>query len=378
MTSRFQLQAWAVLALCAALPGCTKEAVAVEERPTPVKIARVDRGANAGKERYSGTLAPASEVKMAFRVSGYVDALGQIDVGGRTRAIDKGDFVKKGTVLARVRAIDYEHKVATAQAQVSEARASERLAKNDLERAEKLFEARVIARAELDSNIARADSAKAALEDALARSGEAGLSLADTVLRAPMDGVILARDVEVGTLVSPGQPAVTVADTRTVKAVFGAPQALVEQLQLGDAVQVFYGAKSEAKTPEKLLGARVTRIAPAADTSGRVFSIEAALDNPSGDLRPGSVVSIRVPSATPDALVVPLSAVLRSPNEARGFSVFVLEGETQRAAVHRVPVQLGDVVGNAVTVTQGLARNDRVVTVGATLLRDGGSAVVIR
>jgi RND family efflux transporter MFP subunit len=378
MTSRFQLQALAVLALCAALPGCTKEATAVEERPTPVKIARVDRSPNAGKARYSGTLEPASEVKMAFRVSGYVDALGQISVGGRARAIDKGDFVQKGTVLARVRAIDYQHKVATAQAQVSEARASERLAKSDLERAQKLFEARVITRAELDANVARADSAKAALEDALARSGEAGLSLSDTVLRAPMDGVILERQVEVGTLVSPGQPAVTVADTRTVKAVFGAPQALVERLAVGDAVQVFYGAESEAKTPEKLLTARVTRIAPAADTSGRVFSIETALDNPSGELRPGSVVSIRVPSAAPDALVVPLSAVLRSPQEPRAFSVFVLEGETERAAVKRVSVSLGEVVGNAVTVNQGLAQNDRVVTVGATLLRDGGSAVVIR
>ena len=79
-----------------------------------------------------------------------------------------------------------------------------------------------------------------------------------------------------------------------------------------------------------------------------------------------------------DALVVPLSAVIRSPHDPRAFSVFVLDGDSNRSAARLRDVRLGEVTGNSVTVTEGLAANQRVVTVGATLLRDGSDAVVIR
>lgn len=288
--------------------------------------------------------------------------------------------MKKGTVLARLRAADYQHKVATGNAAVSDAAAKARLASLELERAKRLFAAQVMTQAELDSQIARDASAAAALADARARSSEAELALSDTVLRAPIDGVIIARQAEVGTLVAPGQAAFTIADTRSVKAVFGAPQALVEKLGIGDDVQVFVGAEAEIRTPEKVLSAKVTRIAPAADSNGRVFSVEAALPNAAGALRMGAVVSVRVPRTAlgADLPAIPLSAVVRSPANERGFSVYVLDGAEQRGPVRLAEVELGELVGNSVTVTRGLALGERVVTVGGTFLRDGEEAVVIR
>jgi RND family efflux transporter MFP subunit len=368
------------LASCVVLASCGHAANAPEPQPVPVKVRTVERTKGGGATRYSGSLEAAAQVNMAFRVGGYVDAFGEVATPSGKRAIDKGDFVKKGTMLARVRAADYAQKAAVANAQVVEARAQSKLADEELVRAKKLFEGKVISRAELDAKIAQADAAKAQVEGAVARSGEAGLSLADTVLRAPMDGVVLSRQIELATLVAPGQPAITVADTRTVKAVFGAPQTLVEKLHVGSAVQVFVGAESEAKAPEKLLDAKVTRIAPAADTNGRVFSVEAALPNPRGELRPGSVVSVRVPdeAVIGESLIVPLAAVVRSPRDPRGFAVFVLDGEGDRAPARLRDVRLGEVMGNSVTVTKGLRLNQRVVTAGSTLLRDGGEAVVIR
>jgi RND family efflux transporter MFP subunit len=365
----------------AALPACNQPAAAATPaKPTPVKVQAVASGPSTATSRYSGALEPASQVTMSFRVAGYVDALGQIEAGGKYRPLDKGDVVKKGAVLARLRAADYEHKVATGDALVSDASAKVKLSQLEVERARKLFAANVISQAELDVSEAQAESARAALKDAIARSGEAGLALGDTVLRAPMDGVVLERHVEVGTLAAAGQPAVTLADTRSVKAVFGAPQVLVEKLALGEAVQVFVGAEGEDKAPEKLLDARVTRIAPAADANGRVFSVEALLSNPSGTLRPGAVVSVRVPTqaSASTTLVVPLSAVVRSRRDAQGFSVFVFEGDGDRGPVREADVRLGEVIGNTVSVSDGLASGERVVTVGSTLLRDGAPAVVIR
>jgi RND family efflux transporter MFP subunit len=365
----------------AALPACQQPAAAATQAlPTPVKVQAVASGPSTATSRYSGALEPASQVTMSFRVSGYVDALGQVEAGGKWRALDKGDVVKKGAMLARLRAADYEHKVATGNALVSDASAKAKLSQLELERAQKLFAANVISQAELDVSEAQAESARAALKDAIARSAEAGLALGDTVLRAPMDGVVLERHVEIGTLAAAGQPALTLADTRSVKAVFGAPQVLVEKLAIGEAVQVFVGAESEDKAPEKLLDARVTRIAPAADANGRVFSVEALLSNPTGTLRPGAVVSVRVPTQAPSraSQVVPLSAVVRSRRDAQGFSVFVLEGDGDRGLVREADVQLGEVIGNTVSVEAGLESGQRIVTVGSTLLRDGASAVVIR
>jgi multidrug efflux system membrane fusion protein len=370
----------AALLSAVVLPGCSHPQAAAGKKPIPVKVRTVEKTSGAALARYSGSLEPIARVDMAFRVGGYVEALGEIVAeGGKRRPIDKGDFVTKGTVLARIRSSDYAQKVATARAGISEARSEAKLADAELERSKRLFDSKAITKAELDALVARAESARANVDGALARSGEAGIALDDTVLRAPMDGVILARQIEVGTLVAPGQQAISVADTRTVKAMFGVPQALVEKLHIGSPLSVYVGHDGESKSLEKVIAAKVTRIAPSADSNGRVFSVEAALANEAGTLRPGSVVSVHVPDATLSraSMAVPLSAIVRSAASPRGFSVFVLEGDGDRAPARIHDVHLGEVLGNSVTVTDGLALGQRVVTVGSTLLRDGTEAVVI-
>jgi RND family efflux transporter MFP subunit len=368
------------LFVVALLPGCSEPAQASVPHPIPVQVEAVETSASAGTSRYSGSLEPRVRVDLAFRVGGYVAEVAEIETPEGKRPLDKGDHVKKGTIVARIRAADYAEKARTADAQVAEARAQHKLAELDLERAHRLYEGKAISKAELDSRVARAESAKSSLDSALGRSGEIGVALTDTVLRAPMDGVVLSRAIELGALVSPGQHALTLADTREMKAVFGVPQVVVERLQVGSPLSVFVGAQNEALTPEKLLDARVARIAPAADSAGRVFSIEAYLPNPDGALRSGSVISVRVPDAgrTTDGVVVPLRSVIRSPRDNRSYSVFVLEGDHDRGRTRLRDVRLGEVTGNGVTVTEGLRQSERVVTLGATLLRDGSEAVVIR
>lgn len=379
MNPRIHVAARAALVVsCALVAACSHTEAAPEQKPVPVHVRKVEPTSDSTLARFSGTLEPAASVKMAFRVNGYVESLGEVrDANGKTRSIDEGDFVKKGTMLARIRSADYSQKVATARATVEQARSDQKLATAELARAQKLFESKAISKAELDSVVAKAEWSKANLDGALARQGEAGVALDDTVLRAPMDGVILSREVEVGTLVSPGQPMLTVADVRTVRATFGVPQALVEKLQVGAPLQVFLGSEGEA--PGRAEDAKVTRVAPAADSKGRVFSVEAALPNAAGALRPGSVVSVHIPDATLSAasVAVPLSAVVRSPSDARGFSVYVLEGDDARAKARAQTVKLGEVFGNSVTVEGGLRLGQRVVTVGSTLLKDGVDAVVI-
>jgi multidrug efflux system membrane fusion protein len=380
MNFRSRIEAAGTLLFLMGLAGCNQPANAATRTSVPVKVTRADKRPDSAATRYSGSLEPSVRVSVAFRVGGYVEKLGEIDSPRGRRAIDKGDFVKKGTLLAQVRTADYSERVATANAEVAEARAHAALASAELERSRKLYEGKAISKSEFESAVARAASADASVSGSVARAGEAGISLGDTVLKAPIDGVVLSRGVEVGSLAAPGQPAFSIANTTSMKAVFGAPESLVERLTVGSPVRVLLGSEGAAANSETFLDASVTRIAPSADAEARVFSVEAELPNPGGALRSGAVVSVRVPGAAGarDELVVPLSAVIRSPRDPRGFSVFVLDGTADRARARLSDVELGEVVGNSVTVTRGLTFQARVVTVGATLLRDGSDAVVIR
>lgn len=380
MFARIDLGVRAVLLSCVAVSACSHPAEAAQQRPIPVRIHQVEPSSGAGPGRYAGTLEPAVRIELAFRVGGYVEAVAQVPAAGASRAAGIGDQVTKSTVLARLRSSEYEQKLATAKAQVGAARAAARLADDELARARRLFASEAITEAELDARVAQADSSRAQLDAARAGAEEAAIALHDTVLRAPMDGVILARQIEVGSLVAAGHPALALADTRKVKAVFGAPQALIGRLRIGSPVRVMAPADRGPAGAQSALDANVTAIAPAAESNGRVFTVEVELPNPERGLHPGSVVSIHVPDAElgQAPLVIPLNAVQRSTRDPHGFAVFVLTGSGDLGVARVRDVQLGEVLGNSVSVTAGLTRAERVVIAGAALLRDGSSATVIR
>jgi hypothetical protein len=75
--------------------------------------------------------------------------------------------------------------------------------------------------------------------------------------------------------------------------------------------------------------------------------------------------------------VLPLTAVVRSPRDARGFSVFVIQGEPGHEVAKLRDVKLGDVLGNTVFVTEGLTNGERAISMGATLVADGEPVRVI-
>jgi multidrug efflux system membrane fusion protein len=363
--------ALAVMLACAA---CTPRA---EEAPskvvTPVRVRMVEERSQLAGARYSGTLEPRTRVDLAFKVGGYIRELGQIKAGGTTRKIQEGDFVTKGTVLAVVREGDYQQQVAAAQAGLSEAVATQRQAQLDFDRTQKLTASNAVAKNEVDVQSARLQTAGARVESAKARIQEAQLQLADCTMRAPIDGVILKRPIEVGSLVGAGTLGFVIADTSSVKVLFGAPDRLVEKLKPGGTLAVTFDA-----VPGEF-AATISRIAPSADPKSRVFEIEATIPNPKDQLHVGMIakLSITAEAATARSLVLPLTSVVRSPHDPRGFSVFVVDSAKGKDVARMRDVKLGDVVGNVVVVAEGLKPNERVVSMGATLLSEGEPVRVI-
>jgi RND family efflux transporter MFP subunit len=361
-----------LLALALLALGCHKGTEVAAKEPTAVRVRAVERATAAAAARYSATINPAARVDLAFKVGGYVDAVAKVKgVDGKPRALQAGDKVTRGTELASVRKADYAQKLAEARAALAEAGAAREQAQLNYDRAASLLKSGSISKAEGDSARVQLDASTARAAGAKVRVDEAQTALADTSLRAPMDGVVLARNVEVGSLAAPGTVAFAIADTTTVKAVFGVPDTVLETLQLGATQAV----TTEAMHGAEVLG-RITRIAPLADPKSHVFEVEVSLDNPGDDLKAGMVAGLNLgaAAAAAPAAVLPLSAIVRAPAHPDGYAVYIVDAHgTARIRA----VELGDLQGNQIPVKSGLSDGEKVVVMGASLLSDGEQVQVI-
>jgi RND family efflux transporter MFP subunit len=348
----------------------------VPARPVKVMEARPAEGPTG--IRYAVNIQPREQVSLAFKSGGYVDAVMQRKgADGRMRALQPGDTVRAGALLARVRDADYRERVNQATASIRELEAAQGKAELDRNRARTLFAAQALVKPDLDAAEAAFDANVARIASARAQVELAQISLRDTALIAPASGVVLERKIEVGALVGSGTVGFTLGDVSSVKAVFGVPDSLVHRIAPGQTLDV----TTEAYRGSRFTG-RVSAISPSADQQSRVFDVEITIANGDGRLRPGMIGSVEVVAdPTPAASIeagapaIPLSAIVRSEKRPDQYGVFVVGdgGTTVRAR----QVTLGGVQGNLVAVASGLAAGERVVVMGATLLQDGDAVRVI-
>jgi len=418
-----------LLTITSVVAGCKVHSA--ENPPTPVKVKAVEMISSTGGLRYSASIIARTQVELSFKVGGYVEAIHQVrGVDGRLRNVQEGDRIVKGTALAIVRQSDYAAKVGQAESQASQARSSLDSSKGqlseaqsgiesskaqlaqaeasyahanlDFERAKNLFESHSLTKADYDAAKAQRDVAEAQLSAArsqvrvaeakanVARSQietvqaqikgaqaaleEARIPLHDTALRAPMNSVVLERKVEAGSLVSPGTLAFLIADTTSVKAVFGVPDLTVESLRLGSPITV----TSQAALGQDFRG-QITAISPSADAKSRVFEVEVTIPNPQNQLKVGMIVSLSLQETSAEVAspVVPLSAIVKSKDNPDNYAVFVIEEQTGRQSARIRNVKLGEAYGNTVAVLEGLKSGERVITTGATLMVDGQRVQII-
>src|SRR5262249_7707249 len=258
---------------------------------------------------------------------------------GRVRPLEPGAHISAGTVLARIRAADYQAmeekaqgardeanaSVSAAQAQASEAQAALAQAQLDFERASRLWQQESVTKPAFDESKARRDMARARLDAANAavastreRSISAGgqlreaqLALGDTDLRAPLNGILLERRVEVGTFATAGTPAFVVADLQLVKAPFNVPDTALRTFQTGQLLPLTVDA-----FPGERFEGRILSIAPAADPRARSFEVMVSIVNTAMRLRSGMISSIQ--SADESASVrrrvqIPVNALVHDP-----------------------------------------------------------------
>ena len=353
--------------------GC-KQQVSAAPVATPVRIATVQTISRQNGATYSASIVPYAQVDLAFQSGGYVDKIYQVkNPSGGMRNVDQGDWIAKGTVLAVVRQQDYLDKLQQAQAQLGRAQAEHEKAKLSFDRVDALYSTQSATKPDYDSAKAQLDTTTASVSGAQAQISEAKVALDDASLRAPFSGWLVSRNVDLGSLVGPATKGFTLADTRSVKAVFGVPDVLMNQVHLGQHFVVSTDALSHP------VDGRVSAISPAADAKSRVFSVEVTLPNAKNELKSGMIASLvlggqKMPQSV---LAVPVVAIVRDSARPDSFAVMTVQGDEEVKSAQRQPVELGDIFGNMIAVKSGLTPGESVITTGATMVKTGDKVRVV-
>src|SRR6266536_3719569 len=349
-----------------ALGGCNRESQIPSQPPRAVRLATVAGPQITGETlRYSASILPYAHVDLMCRSSGYVTNMRQVrGADGRTRNIGTGDYVEQGLTLAHIRREDLQNQVAQAQAQFDQTTAQHTKADQDFQRAKALYSTQSITKPDYDQSEAAFNATRAAMDNAKAALRQSQLTLGDADLKAPFSGYILSRNIDLGSLVSPSTNAFTIADIGRVKVAFGAPDYVLSRVRLGQELTI------QTENNAAPVKGRVTSISPAADTRNRIFAVEVTVSNRDRHLKPGMIASVGLGEVPHSSISIPLSAIVPLPSEPDHFAVMVAQDRAGRLVANLRKVQMGTTHDNSVAV-EGVQPGERVVSVGAQLLKDG-------
>src|SRR6266576_4700045 len=351
----------------------------------------------------TGSLAANQQTDVAAETSGKVAAVG----------VDIGSSVRRGQMLIRLADADFKDRAQQAQAQLDEAKATLRqneakiglrpgqkfspenvpevagarsaleLADKNLRRYEKLVETGDISRSAYDQqksqrdqlaeqyqalihqaqqNYATVGNSQAAVDAAATQLALAKRNLGYTVVVSPMPGYVSERPADVGEYVSPQQKVATVVNLNPLRVRIDIPEQAISQIHPGESVSV-----SVSVYPDRNFAGRVARVSPNVTASSRTLTVEADVENPKAELKPGQFATVRIllPQTEP-AVLVPQRA-LRTISGAT--YVFVIKnGHAEQRLV-----QSGQTEGDLVELKSGVAADEIVATSNVDQLSDGAA-----
>ena len=281
--------------------------------------------------------------------------------GGRVVRVlvDAGSWVRAGQVLAIVDRSVQAQQAAQLAAQVQAARANAALAQSNYERAVALKGRGFVSQAEIDSKKASRDAAYAQVRVAQATLAAQRAEIGRLNVVAPASGLILARSVEVGQVVSPGSGAL-------FRLAEGGPMEMRAQLSQQDLAFVHAGMTASV-TPvgsQSSVQGTVWQVAPVIDPQSRLGEVRIAIPYVPA-IRPGGFAEASITSGTTAAPLLPQSAVL---SDDKGNYVYIVNAKKE---VERRNIQIGTVNDNGVTIASGLSGNESVVVSAGPFLSPG-------
>lgn len=340
-------------ALGGLLAGCGKpigETARRAEAPLAVSVAPVTLTPLDRSVTVVGRLQPRDEATLSAEVEGKVERM----------AVDFGDRVQAGQLLAQIDTTTYDALARQAAANLARALACLTNAESDLNRVQQLIKDKIASPADLDKAVAMAAQARADVKAAEANETVARNNLQRSHVCAPFPAAIAERVANAGDFLRVGTQLFRVVNDRTLRFTFQVLERYAGKVQ-PDAVVRFAVDAWPGQTNE----GRVFLINPAVNPATCSFTVAALVDNPDLKLKAGSfargelLFERNVPS-----LVVPLDAVLIFAGVTK---VFVVENGVARSR----QVQAGRVLEGKQEILSGLKAGETVVTSGQSRLVEG-------
>jgi HlyD family secretion protein len=281
--------------------------------------------------------------------------------GGRVIRVlvDAGSWVRAGQVLAVIDRSVQSEQAAQQAAQIAAAKAQAALAQSDYDRALALQSRGFISKADIDAKKAARDAAYAQVKVTQAQLGQTQAQIGQLDVRAPSAGLVLARNVELGQIVSPGSGAL-------FRMAEGGDMEMRAQLAQQDLANVHVGMPAEV-TPvgsDRSFTGTVWQVAPTIDPQSRLGEVRISVPyNPA--MRPGGYAQVKITAGTTTAPLLPQSAVL---SDDKGNYVYVINAKNE---VERRGIQIGSVTEQGVSIASGLSGNESVVLSAGPFLSPG-------
>ena len=349
---------WVGAAALTLLTACNK-APPPEEPVRSVKLVTVAESGVGATHDYAAEVRPRVESRLGFRVAGKITR----------RAVEPGQRVHKGQLLAQLDPSDYQLAAQAARAQVSAATTQRDLAAADLKRYQGLRDQGFVSSAEIERRTAQLQSAQASLTQAQAQLSNQGNQTAYTQLLADADGVVTGIDAEVDQVVSAGTSVVRLAQDGPRDVVFAVPENRLNDVRPGQAVDV-----QRWSSDQRYVGT-VREVAASADPVTRTYTVKLAL---TGEAPPLGATVTAVPRAAvaqgaASAIKLPTSALFQ---QGQGSAVWLYDAAS--GTVRAQPIQVGTVDGNEAVVAAGLKPGMQVVATGTHVLAPGQKVTVYK
>jgi RND family efflux transporter MFP subunit len=302
-------------------------------------------------------LAPVQyrEVEQTYSVEGLVEATRQstvsAQISGRIKEInfDIGSRVNKGQVILRIDERETAQALASSNAQVLQAQATLQNAKANYERSKQLFEQKFISQSALDKAQSDYQVARAQAAASEAGAGQATLAHGYSAVVAPYSGVVAARLVEVGEMVTPGKPMMVGFDPAEMRVVVSVPQYKLTEIGPSPKVMV------EVPSLNRWVNAASTIVQPLADARTHSTQVRVYLPKDEAGVYPGMFVRAHFVIGKANKLVIPESAVLR---RSEVVAVYVVD---EKGAIRLRQIRLGEKTANgSVEVLAGLNPGEKV------------------
>jgi membrane fusion protein, multidrug efflux system len=327
-----------------------------DEQAVPtVAVALPDAKATNATIDLPGRLEAYSRAPIFARVNGYV----------KNWSVDIGARVKSGQVIAEIEAPDLDQQLLQARADLASAEASEKLSSATLERRKTLVASNFVSMQEIDERTTDLSNKKGTVKADQANVERLEALAGYKKITAPFDGIVTARDTDVGALINAGgtsgPPMFVISDITKLRVYVNVPQNYVPSIKIGAKAVI-----TVPEYPNRTFPAIVEASAQAVDVNSGTTRMQLGLDNSSGALMPGAYSSVRLTLQRDGVpLHIPSSALIFNQSGLRVATV----GADDKVKFKAVTIARD--LGREIELGSGLTPEDRVIVAPPDGIADG-------